>query len=147
MYKKILAVTFGTELSDKAVKEAARLANAVGAGLLVLHVRSPMDVPDHKTGGALSRLGEETIMDEIEEEEHRFLKIAADICAAAGIKAETAFIVDLTPHEAIIRVCEEQQCDLIVIGTRIRHGIPGYLVKSQTQKVLENTDVPVLVMR
>ncbi len=147
MYKKILAVTFGTELSHKAVKEAARLATAVGAKLLILHVRSPMDVPDHKSGGALSRLGEETIMDEIEQEEQRILKVASNTATEAGIKAETAFIVNLSPHEAIVRVCQEQQCDLIVMATRIRHGIPGYLVKSQTQKVLENTDVPVLVMR
>ncbi len=147
MYKKILAVTFGTELSEKAVKEGAKLAIALGAKLLVLHVRSPMDLPDHQTGGALSRLGEATIMDEIEQEEHLILKAAAKFASDAGIKVETAYIVDLSPYEAIIRVCEEQQCDLIVMATRIRHGIPGYLVKSQTQKVLENTDVPVLVMR
>jgi nucleotide-binding universal stress UspA family protein len=147
MYRKILVVTFGTELSDKAVKEAAGLAKAIGAKLLVLHVRSPLDIPHHAEGGALSRFGDERISQEIYEEERRFLDGAVAIAASIGIEAETAFIADLLPHEAIVRVSQDQQCDLIVMGTRIRHGIPGYLVKSVTQKVLEHTDTPVLVLR
>ena len=147
MYRKILAVTFGTELSDKAVKEGAQLAKAVGARLLVLHVRSPLDIPDHTEGGALSRFGEEKIMEEICREERKLLDAAVEMAASIGIDAETAFIADLLPHEAIVRVSREQQCDLIVMGTRIRHGIPGFLVKSQTQKVLAHTAIPVLVVR
>lgn len=147
MYRKILVATFGTELSNKAVREAAQLARAVGAKLLVLHVRSPLDVPDHATGGALSRLGEEVITEEIIDEEREFLDGAVAIAASIGIEAETAFTADLRPHEAVIRVAEQQQCDLIVMGTRIRHGLPGYLVKSATQKVLEHTETPVLVVR
>lgn len=147
MYRKILVVTFGTELSNKAVKEAAQIAHAVGARLLVLHVRSPVDIPHHPEGGALSGPGEKEITEEIYAEERKLLEKAVEIAASAGITAETAFIADLQPHEAIIRVSQEQQCDLIVMGTRIRHGIPGYLVKSETQKVLEHTETPVLVVR
>lgn len=147
MYRKILVVTFGTELSNKAVKEAAQLADALGAKLLVLHVRSPLDVPHHAEGGALSRLGEEKITEEIADDERKLLDVAVEIAASNGIKAETAFIADLLPYEAIVRVSQEQQCDIIVMGTRIRHGIPGYLVKSETQKVLEHTETPVLVVR
>lgn len=147
MYKKILVVTFGTALSNKAVKEAAQLACAVGAKLLVLHVRSPLDIPDHAEGGALSRLGEKKITEEIDKEERRFLDTAMEIAASSGITAEIAFVADLVPYDAIVRVAQEQQCDLIVMGTRIRHGIPGYLVKSETQKVLERTETPVLVIR
>ncbi len=146
MYRRILAVAFGTELSNKVVKEAAELANASGAQLFLLHVRSPVDIPHHAQGGALSRVGGE-ITKEIDEEERKFLSRSVEIAASIGVKAETAFISDLLPYEGIIRACREQQCDLIVMGTRIRHGIPGYLVKSQTQKVLEHTDTPVLVVR
>jgi len=147
MYRKILAVTFGTELSDKAVKEAAQIAHTLGAKLLVLHVRSPLDIPHHAEGGALSRLGEGKISEEINDEERKLLERSTEIAASAGITAETAFTADLVPYEAIIRVCRAQQCDLIVMGTRIHHGIPGYFVKSETQKVLEHTGIPVLVVR
>ena len=46
-----------------------------------------------------------------------------------------------------MRVAREQKCGLIVMATRVRHGIPGYFTKSTTQKVLEFCDIPVLVMR
>lgn len=147
MYKKILAVTFGTALSDKAVAEGARLAKSLGAGLLVLHVRSPIEVPDHAEGGALNRLGEEKISEEINDLERQLLDGAVKIAAKEGLRAETAFVTDLSSANAIVRVAQEQQCDLIVMATRIRHDLPSYFFKSETQKVLGQTAIPVLVVR
>ena len=146
MVRRILAVAFGTELSNKVVRYAAELAKGLGAELLVLHIRSPMEIPHHAEGGALVQHGD-TINREINEEERQLLRGAAEIAEAIGVKPKTGFISDLLPHEGILRTCREQQCDLIVMATRIRHGIPGYLLKSQTQKVLENSDIPVLVIR
>jgi nucleotide-binding universal stress UspA family protein len=140
-------VAFGTELSIKAVKEASQLAKSLAARLFVLHVRSPMDVPHHVEGGALSRVGEEKITEEIDQEEREFLEEAAKLAASVGIEPETAYVADLLPYKAIIRIAQEQHCDLIVMGTRIRHGLPSYFVKSETQKVLANTAIPVLVVR
>ena len=147
MYRKILVVTFGTELSNKAITQAAQLAQAVGAKLLVLHVRSPAEVPAHVAGGALATLGAEKFSQEIYEEERKLLERAKAIAASMGVTAQTAFIANLQPYEAIIKVAQEQECDIIVMATRVRHGIPGYLVKSETQKVLEHSDIPVLVVR
>ncbi len=146
MVKRILTVFFGTELSKKAVKYAAELAKSLGAELFVLHIRSPMEIPHHAEGGALVQ-HEDTITWEINEEERALLRGAAHIAESVGVKPQTGFISDLVPYEGILRVAREQQCDLIVMGTRIRHGIPGFLLKSQTQKVLENSDIPVLVVR
>ena len=147
MYRKILAVAFGTELSIKVVNEAARLAKGLSARLFVLHVRSPMDIPHHVEGGALSRIGAGKIADEIDQEERKFLEVAAELATSLGIEAETGYVADLSPYKAIIRVAQEQHCDLIVMGTRIRHGIPGYFLTSETQKVLAHTEIPVVVVR
>jgi len=146
-YHKILAVTFGTDLSIKAVKEAARLAKGLTTKLFVLHVRSPLDVPHQVEGGILSRVGAEAMADQIDQEERKFLEGVKELTATAGIEAETGYVTDLTPYKAIIRVAQDQHCDLIVMGTRIRHGIPGYFVQSETQKVLANTEIPVVVLR
>ena len=146
-YHKILAVTFGTDLSIKAVKEAARLAKGLTTKLFVLHVRSPLDVPHQVEGGILSRVGAEAMADQIDQEERKFLEGVKALTATAGIEAETGYVTDLTPYKAIIRVAQDQHCDLIVMGTRIRHGIPGYFVQSETQKVLANTEIPVVVLR
>ncbi len=147
LHRKILAVTFGTELSLKAVDEAARLARGLAARLFVLHVRSPMDIPHHVEGGALSRVGAGKIADEIDQEERKFLEGVAELANAFGIETEAGYVADLSPYKAIIRVAQEQECDLIVMGTRIRHGIPAYFVASETQKVLAHTEIPVVVVR
>jgi len=147
MYRKILAVAFGTDLSIKAVKEAARLAQGLAAELFVLHVRSPLDVPHHVEGGALSRAGAQTMAAEIDQEERKFFEGVVELASSAGIEVQSGYVADLSPYKAIIRVAQEQHCDLIVMGTRIRHGIPGYFVKSETQKVLAHTDIPVVVVR
>ncbi len=147
MYRNILAPTDGSELSKKAVMEAARLAKFSGASLLLLHVRSPIEVPHHVAGGALSRFGEVKLMEEIAVEERELLDAAVAIAASAGIEAEVAFIAGYSPYESIIRVAQERHCDLIVMASRIRHGIPSFVIQSETHKVLMHSDIPVLVMR
>ena len=97
MYRKILVSTDGSELSIRAVKEAARLAGAVGASLLVLHVRSPLEIPHHVAGGALSRLGEDKISEEIKIEEQALLQAAKDAATSAGVVPEVAFIAVFFP--------------------------------------------------
>jgi nucleotide-binding universal stress UspA family protein len=146
MYRKILVPTNGSALSNRGVTEASRLARALGAKLLVLHVRSPLVEPHHVEGGALSVLGEEKLSAEIEDEERKLLEAAVDIAASIGITAETAFVADLSPYEAIVRVAREAQCDVIVMASHGRRGVPGFLIGSVTQKVLTHTPTPVLVV-
>ncbi|MBI2316782.1 MAG: universal stress protein [Betaproteobacteria bacterium] len=134
-------------MSNKAVTEAARLAKALGAELLVVHVRSPIEIPHHVEGGALSRLGEGKVMEEIEDEERQLLDDAIDTAASAGVAAKAAFVAGYEPYEAIIRVSREQNCDLIVMASHSRHGLPRLFLGSETQKVLAHTGTPVLVVR
>lgn len=147
MHRKILAVAFGTELSIKAVKEAVQLAKDLSAMLFVLHVRSPLEMPHHVQGGALSRGGAEKMADEIDQEERKFLEGAVALATTAGVEVQSGYVTDIAPYKAIIRVAQEQHCDLIVMGTRIRSGLPGYFVTSETQKVLAHTEIPVVVVR
>ena len=147
MFKKVLVSTDGSAFSNKAVATAARLAQSLGAKLLVLHVRSPIETPHHVEGGALSHLGKKAVMLEIEDEERKLLDAALEIAAADGMKADTAFIAGYSPYEAIIRVAREQHCDLIVMASHGRGGISGFLLGSETQKVLTHTTIPVLIVR
>ena len=147
MYNKILVATDGSGFSNKAVTSAARLAQSLGAKLLLLHVRSPIDIPHHVEGGALSSQGGKILMQEIEDEERKLLDAAAELAAAAGSVAETAFVADFLPYDAIIRAAREQQCDLIVMASHGRRGIAGLLLGSETQKVLTHSPIPVLIVK
>jgi len=147
MFKHILVPTDGSGFSNKAVAAAAQLAHALRAKLLLLHVRSPIESPHHVEGGALTHLGGKVMMQEIEDEERRLLDAALAIAAADGMKAETAFVAGYSPYDAIIRIASEQQCDLIVMASHGRRGIAGFLIGSETQKVLAHTTIPVLIVR
>ncbi len=147
MFKHILVTTDGSGFSNKAVSTGARLAKSLGAKLLLLHVRSPIESPHHIEGGALSNLGGKVMMQEIEDEERKLLDAALEIAAADGASAEPAFIAGYSTYDAIIRIAREQSCDLIVMASHGRSGISGLLLGSETQKVLTHTTIPVLVVR
>lgn len=147
MFKNILAATDGSGFSNKAVATAARLAHTLNAKLLLLHVRSPIETPHHVEGGALSNLGGAVVMQEIEEEERKLLDAAQALAAAEGAAAETAFVAGYSTYDAIIRIAREQNCDLIVMASHGRRGISGFLMGSETQKVLTHTTIPVLIVR
>jgi len=147
MFERILVPTDGSDLSNKAVSTAARLARALRAKLLLLHVRSPLESPHHVEGGALTQLGDEIVMEEIENEERKLLDAAVAIAAADGTTAETAFVAGYSAPEAIVRIAQEQDCDLIVMASHGRSGLTGLLLGSETQEVMILTTVPVLVVR
>jgi nucleotide-binding universal stress UspA family protein len=147
MFKHILVATDGSGFSNRAVATAARLAQPLGAKLLLLHVRSPIESPHHVEGGALSNLGGKAMMQEIEDEERKLLDAAVEIAAMDGTKAETAFVAGYSPYDAIIRIALEQHCDLIVMASHGRRGISGLLLGSETQNVLAHTTIPVLIVR
>ncbi len=147
MFRHVLVPTDGSNFSNRAVSTAAQLAHSLHAKLLVLHVRSPIESPHHVEGGALTHLGGKIVMQEIEDEERKLLDAALKIAAADGTTAETAFVAGYSTYDVIIRIAREQDCDLIVMASHGRCGISGFLIGSETQKVLTHTTIPVLVVR
>ena len=147
MFQHILVPTDGSDFSNKAVSTAARLAHALHAKLLVLHVRSPIESPHHVEGGALSQLGGKVVMQEIEGEERKLLDASLAIATADGVEAETAFVAGYSSYDAIVRIAREQRCDLIVMASHGRSGLTSLLLGSETQKVLAHTTIPVMIVR
>jgi hemerythrin-like domain-containing protein len=67
------------------------------------------------------------------------------VAREAGVAHRSIAVTSNHPHEAILDAAEEQACDLIFIASHGRRGIKGLLHGSQTQKVLQNATIPVLV--
>ncbi len=65
----------------------------------------------------------------------------------AGVRYDTITKRAEQPHEAIVAAARGARCDLIVMASRGRHGIAKLVLGSQTQQVLNHTDIPVLVVR
>jgi nucleotide-binding universal stress UspA family protein len=61
-------------------------------------------------------------------------------CAASRATARS-------PSHAIVEKARAEKCDLIVMASHGRRGLEGFLLGSETQKVLTHSSIPVLVYR
>ncbi len=141
MYKRILVPTDGSELSDRAITEAAGLAKAFHSDLLILHACEPYEPPLYSDGSAFYDKQHEA------NAEHDLLQAARKIASSKGVKARTTYVLDRSPYEAIIDKAKSSDCDLIVMASHGRKAIAALVIGSQTQKVLSNSTIPVLVVR
>jgi len=65
----------------------------------------------------------------------------------AGVECDTIAKRGDQPHEAIVMAAQRARCDLSVMASHGRHGIARLVLGSQTQQVLNHTNVSVLVVR
>lgn len=148
MYTRILVSTDGSQLSDKAVLEAAKLARLAKAELVVLTVMQPWDQP--QTGGEFvpGFLGVAKQLKKAARAESE--KIASDAAELAGtqrVKATQVVVESFSPYKAIIATAKKEKCDLLVMASHGRSGASALLIGSETQKVLTHSKIPVLVLR
>lgn len=153
MFTKILAPTDGSPLSDKAVTAAIGLAKSTQAQLLVLSVSVPyLPVPPVANGMTpnpdfyledLQRMHD----DHADQLAQRYVEAAAIHARGAGVSCDTTTAVSFRPHEEIVRAAEKFGCDLVVMASHGRKGIDRFFLGSETQKVLTNSTIPVLVIR
>ena len=64
-----------------------------------------------------------------------------------GVNVTTAVVKSDMVAEAIIATAKKHECDLIVMASHGRRGIKRLLLGSETQHVLTDSHIPVLVLR
>ncbi|MEB3182920.1 MAG: universal stress protein [Cyanobacteriota bacterium] len=146
-YRHLLVSSDGSDRSQRAVLEAARLAAVLAARLTVLHVQRSPVMPIPGMGERLDPSALERLTLAAREESERILARAQALSAAAGIEAQPERLEGESPHRAIVEACGRLGCDLIVMASHGRRGLRGMLLGSETQRVLVQADVPVLVVR
>src|SRR5262245_13806108 len=149
MYKHILVPTDGSELSQRAVRQAVSLAKALRAKITFLTVVSPLhSLPDR--GRMYSDLPEDFrryAMDYLFAESDRALEAATKVAAGEGVPNTVIQRENEDPFQAIVDLADTDHCDLIIMASHGRSGVSALLIGSQTMKVLTHSKVPVLVCR
>jgi nucleotide-binding universal stress UspA family protein len=144
MFERILVPTDGSWGSSDAVAKAVGLAADYDATLEVL------SVVDSDVYGAYS--GDEYVHEHegLEEGlEEAAEDAVADVVAAAAerdVAAETT-VKHGTPHEVIVDHAAETGADLVVMGSKERSDEYRHFVGSVTQRVLEMSSTPLLVVK
>lgn len=147
MYKNILIPTDGSALSHKAIVNGVKLAKALGAkvtGLFAAPPATPVVYQDHLPARYMTTLQHAAL---IEKTASQYLGAIEKEAKSAGVACECVRVTDDFPADAILAIAKKNKCDLIFMASHGRRGLASVLLGSETQKVLTQSKVPVLVSR
>jgi nucleotide-binding universal stress UspA family protein len=103
-------------------------------------------LPVPKLPGMGAAVGKSQIEKYYEEEGQAMLAPAKKKLDAAGIRYQARVLVGQVA-ESIVKHADDKRCDIIYIGTRGRSALEKALVGSTAAKVLQISDVPVLLVK
>jgi nucleotide-binding universal stress UspA family protein len=141
MYDRILVPTDGSAGVERAVDHAVSLAAEHDAAVHAIHVVNTANFAAMPLEASV-----EGVEDMLRDDAEAAVRAVVDRAEAAGVTAETV-VADGTPSNEIVRYAEEEDCDLIVMGTHGRGGIDRLLLGSVAEKVVRAADVPVMTMQ
>jgi nucleotide-binding universal stress UspA family protein len=138
--KRILCATDFSPASDPAWDFAQRLAGAVRADLLLVHVLRwiPVAFDGAFDAGTYQRL----LDDERREAQARLDRLAPE----GGLRV-TKRLEDGPPAARILSVAESEGVDLLVVGTHGRTGLNRLLMGSVAEHVVQAASCPVVTVR
>lgn len=140
MYDRILVPTDGSSGTEKVLDYAIPLAREFDASIRVLYV------VDTRMGTAVGRDVRPDVVDSLRKDGERAIARARNRLEDSGVPFETE-IREAHPHRGILFSAEENDVDLIVMGTRGR-GSDGHGegMGSVTRRVLDSERWPVLAV-
>lgn len=145
MFKHLLVPTDGSDASEAAIQKSIELAKILQAKVTGVHVIPEFRVLTYRT--EMLEDTRETFAQESKLHAAQFLAVLERAANEAGVACDTVSVTSDHPYEAIIKAAEDRGCDLIAMASHGRKGVKGFLLGSETQKVLVHTQKPVLVFR
>lgn len=145
MYSKILLTSDGSKNSEFAIQHALQIASDEGAEVIVLHV------VDNKH---LSNIHEDEIgQTNFDEYTDKVLNHFEQVIKELEDKKDEKFRVKIRklalqgrPCDVIIRVCNDENIDMIVMSNSGKNKVDRFLLGSVTEKIIREAPVPVLVI-
>jgi nucleotide-binding universal stress UspA family protein len=146
MFHKILLPSDGSDLCVRAIEYGLQLAKLHGAMVIGFHA-----MPEYKLIPYEGWVPDPVTVERFEEgpklRAQQILQQIEAAATAAGVPCELASGSSDHPWDAIVQAATERGCDLIVMASHGRRGLVGWLLGSETTKVLTHTNIPVLVYR
>ena len=139
MFKKILLATDGSPHAEKALEYARDLALRDDAQVIVVH--AVPQVPDYLGKPEWQKLASRNVTEGEQVAGH-----AAENLRKVGVDVIVE-VLEGPPADAILRVADVRQPDLIVMGSRGHGEVASLLLGSVSHRVLAHTHVPVMIVR
>lgn len=145
MYSHILVPVDESILSAANVNSAVSLASKLGAKITFFHATP--DLAATGDGALLRTLTPTAFTDVALGDTNAVLSKAKMFALVAGVACEGEYKVCDRPAEAILDAAKMHGCDLIVMASRGVRGLAGWLHSSQTERVLKQSPVALLITR
>lgn len=139
--KKIIVPIDFSEHSERALKTAAKLAKKMNAELLALHMLEMSDVLLTKSD---SEQQQKTVYF-LKLVEHRF-ETFLDKAYLKDVNV-TPIVKHFKVFSEVNDVAKEHNANLIVMGSHGSNGFTEFFVGSNTERVVRNSEIPVLVIK
>jgi nucleotide-binding universal stress UspA family protein len=143
MFKRLLVPLDASELAEIALPYAEELAIHLGSEVILIHVRTPADVPenlDHRV--YISKMAATT---------EQNVKKSPALPPGEKVKVASAMVGSLGslthPAEEILDYAEKENISLIVMATHGRTGISRWALGSVANKIARASKCPVLLIR
>lgn len=144
MFKHILLPIDGSEASNRAVDKGAELAKALGA---VVTLMTAIERYPAGLRSSVYRAQDNPMNQAARDAGEHWLKQAVTQVREQGIEPQQRIMQDCTVAQGILDAAQEVGADLIVMGSHGAGALERLLIGSQTQRVLAQTSIPVLVLR
>jgi nucleotide-binding universal stress UspA family protein len=142
-YRNIVIATDGSENTQKAISygiEIAKLSGATVHALYVVDTSSFSSIPMSTEGGW------EAMYEILKAEGGKAVSEVKKQGEAAGVEVREV-VLEGHPVNEIIEFAENNDVDLIVLGTLGKTGFDRFLLGSVAEKVVRSSHVPVMVVR
>jgi nucleotide-binding universal stress UspA family protein/hemerythrin-like domain-containing protein len=143
MYTHLLVPIDASSLANRLVDQALEYAKQTGARVCFMHAQA--DFAATSEGALLHSVAPDTFSNIAAGNAHALLAKAEAAAKAADVVCSTLSLVSDSPHQAILKAAASNRCDLIFMASHGRRGLASAWRGSTTQKVLQQTTLPVLV--
>lgn len=147
MYQKILLPTDGSKFAEKAAEHAIWIASRSGAEIIVLNVIETSSLVGLPAEDLIVKIKEM-----LKEEGRRSLERISEMISQSEEESKiedvkiTLKTEEGSPAESILKTIENENIDLVVMGTSGKHGLDRFLLGSVTEKVVRSSKCPVLAV-
>ncbi|MCX7104989.1 MAG: universal stress protein [Methylococcales bacterium] len=140
-YQHVLLAVDYTKHSVYVAEKARVLANKYQAKLSVIHVLDNIPMPDTNYGTVIA-LDQISADELLEAEKIKFMELGDQL----AINVVNRWMVWGIPTQEIINIADQEQVDLIIVGSHGRHGL-ALLLGSTANSVLHHAKCDVMAVR
>jgi len=140
--RQILIATDGSETANEAADFGIEMLGCSGAKVYALYV---IDTTPYRSV-PLDKIWSKETLDEFEKAGYEATSYVEKIGKAAGMEVESR-VLRGHPAEKIVTFAEDNNIDMIIVGSLGKGGYERVLLGSVSEKVVRHAKIPVLVVR